>query len=54
MDPCGTPHPSLAVIESFSRTFTWNFLLRRYDLNQQSLHLKTQEKATLAVKYNDL
>ena len=34
MDPCGTPHLSLAVIESLSRTFTWNFLLRRYDLNQ--------------------
>ena len=34
MNPFGTPHLNSAVLENLSSTFTWNFLLRRYDLNQ--------------------
>ena len=51
MDPCGTPHLNSAVVENVSWTFTWNFLLRRYDLNQS---ITSFENPVFAVKYNDL
>ena len=34
MDPCGTPHCKSADVENLPLTFTWNFLLDRYDLYQ--------------------
>ena len=34
MDPCGTLQCKSAEVESFSWTFTWNFLLDRHDLYQ--------------------
>ena len=34
MNPCGTPYRKLAEVENLSWTFTWNFLLDKYDLYQ--------------------
>lgn len=50
MDPCGTPHRGSAVVENLLWTFTWNYLLSRYYLNQSTTLFENPSKGNCLSK----
>ena len=50
MDPCGTPHCRSAVVENLLWTFTWNYLLSSYYLNQSTTLFENSSEGNCLIK----